>query len=158
MDPLSIATAAASLSAFAFKASKGIYSCIDDIRSADATLLQLQNEVSVLQTGLQNIAPTFQSDTVIEFCKSTSGSLNQLQSTRLLNNVKPLLADCQATLEKLETILAGIEGNPGRMQNVFGKPFKALKISNRSKDVEVIRHEIRSYSSAMQMTLHKVGM
>lgn len=158
MDPLNIAAAAASLSAFAFKASKEIYGSIDDMRSADATLLQLQNEVNVLQTGLQNIASTSQSDTVLEFCKSTSGSLNQLQSIRLLNNVKPSLDDCQATLKKLETILAGMEGNSGWMRNLFGKPIKAFKISTRSKDVELIRYEICSYSSAMQMTLHMVGI
>lgn len=158
MDPLSIASAATALAGFAFKASKEIYSFIDDLQSADTTLLQLQNEVNALQSGLQSIASTFNSDTIVQLCQNKSNSLDQLQSTRLLQSVTPLLTDCQHTLEKLEVILAGIVGNPGKMRDLFGKPIKAFKISTKSKDVELIRHEIRSYSSAMQMTINMAGM
>jgi hypothetical protein len=40
MDPLSIATSATALATFAFRASKAIYAGIENVKNADATLLQ----------------------------------------------------------------------------------------------------------------------
>jgi hypothetical protein len=156
MDPLSIATAATALASFAFRASKGIYSCVDDIKSADANLLQLQSEVDALSTGLGSIASTFLSKEVVELCQDTSK--NPLQSVKLLVSVKPLLNDCEVTLKKLDVVLGGIEGKQGRVPRLFQQPVMALKLNMKSKDIDLIRHQIRSYSSAMQMTLHMVGM
>lgn len=44
---------------FAFKAGIGLYSCIDSIKTADSTLLQLKSEVDALVAGLNSIATTF---------------------------------------------------------------------------------------------------
>lgn len=85
------------------------------------------------------------------FCDSKSGA--QPQSTKLLISIKPLLNDCRKTLDKLCLMLDGID-KPGMLR----KPIKALKINLISEDIDLIRHQIRSYSSAMQMTLHMVGM
>lgn len=40
MDPISIATSAAALASFAFRASKAIYSGVESVKNADTTLLQ----------------------------------------------------------------------------------------------------------------------
>lgn len=40
MDPLSIATSATALATFAFRASKAIYAGVENVKNADATLLQ----------------------------------------------------------------------------------------------------------------------
>jgi hypothetical protein len=155
MDPLSIATAATALATFTFKASSAIYHCIDDVKSADDTLLQLKNEVDGLHAGLSSIVSTFESDEVAQLCAKTGG--NSPQSTKLLISVKPLLADCEVTLDHLGTILYGIEGKAGQ-KGIFRKPVRAVKINFKVKDIEFIRHQIRSYSSAIQMTLQMVGM
>ena len=156
MDPLSIATGAASLAASAFRTSKSIYSCINDIKNADATLLQMQGEVDALHSGLGSIASTFESDDVVQLC--TAKSHNHLQSVKLMGSVQPLLADCGSTLGALDTVLRDIRGNPGLKHRLFRQPIKALKINLKSKDIDFIRHQIRSYSSAMQMTLQMIGM
>lgn len=82
-----------------------------------------------------------------------SNSGTQPQSTKLLISVRPLMNDCEKTLEKLSSVLESID-KPGMLR----KPMKALKINVKSGDIDLIRHQIRSYSSAMQMTLHMVGM
>lgn len=151
MDPISIATSATALASFAFRASKAIYSGVESVKNADTTLLQLQSEVNALQSRLESITSTFQSSEVVQLCTSNSGS--QSQSTKLLKSVKPLLNDCEETLDKLRLILEGMD-KPG----VLRKPIKALKFTLKSGDIDLIRQQIRSYSSAMQMTLHMVGM
>ena len=40
MDPVSIAASAAGLATFAFKASKAIYTCVDEVKNVDSTLTQ----------------------------------------------------------------------------------------------------------------------
>jgi hypothetical protein len=155
MDPLSIVTAATALVTFTFQASSVIYHYIDDVKTADTTLLQLKNEVDGLHAGLKSIASTFRSDEVAQLCARTSG--NSPQSTKLLSSVKPLLHDCRVTLDHLDTILEGIEGKPGQ-KGVIRKPVRAIKINFKTKDIEFIRHQIRSYSSAIQMTLQMVAM
>jgi hypothetical protein len=154
MDPLSISASAAALATFALRASKAIYTCIDEVKSADATLLQLNSEVGALQSGLESIASTFRSDEVQQLYDGNSQNLPQ--SAKLLASVKPLMTDCEVTLERLEVLLGGIETKPG--QTLFRKPVKAIKINVKIKEIEFIRHQIRSYSSAMHMTLHMVGM
>jgi hypothetical protein len=156
MDPLSIAASSTALAVFAVKASYSIYTCIDDVNSADNTLLQLEGEVDALTTGLKSISSTFESQEVIQLCTSTN-STDQSQSTKLLLSVKPLLTDCKKTLQKLVTLLNEIEGKPGQIR-MLKKPVRALKINLKSRDIELVRHQIRSYSSAMQMTLHMVAM
>ncbi|KAK0117708.1 hypothetical protein ONS95_012037 [Cadophora gregata] len=66
MDPISIASSASTLAAFAFRTSKDIYQAVDSIKNADATLLQLQSEVDALQAGLEGISTTFQSSEVVQ--------------------------------------------------------------------------------------------
>jgi hypothetical protein len=156
MDPLSIAASATGLATFAFGVSKTIYGFVDDIKAADGTLLQLQGEVNALHSGLESIASTFKSDEVVQLCGIPS--INQSQSTKLLTGVKPLLVDCKKTLEKLDAVLVGIDGKSGRMLELLRQPVKALRIGLKSNDIILIRHQIRSYSSAMQMTLHMVTM
>ena len=154
MDPLSIASAAAGLAAVAFKVSKAIYTCVEDVRSADAKLIQLHSEVDALSSGLDNIASTFKSDELIQLCDGKSDT--QLQSTKLLIGFSPLLVDCGNTLEKLDDMLVEIDGKSGR--KVLRQPVRALKMNLKSGDIESIRQQIRSYTSAMQMTLQMVGM
>lgn len=117
---------------------------------------RLQSEVIALHSGLESIATTFTSNEVVQLCKSKTQS--QSQSTKLLISVKPLLNDCEKTLEKLGSLLDGIDGKPGKIRELLRKPVKALKLNLKSGDIDLIRHQIRSYSSAMQMTLHMVGM
>lgn len=156
MEPLSIAASASALATFALRASKAIYTCVDEVRTADATLVQLKSEVDALQSGLESIASTFESDEVQHLYGGKFQNLSQ--SAKLLTSVKPLLTDCAVTLQKLEVLLSGIETKPGRAREIFRKPVKAVKINLRTRDIEFIRHQIRSYSSAMQMTLHMVAM
>lgn len=58
----------------------------------------------------------------------------------------------------LGSLLEGIKGKPGTLRELLRKPTMALKLSLTAEDVQDIRHQIRSYSSAMQMTFHMVGM
>jgi hypothetical protein len=151
MDPLSISAAAAGLVTFA----GAIYKFVEDIRGADATLIQLKSEVLALHSGLESIDAIFKSDEVFQLYGNKSN--DKLLSTKLLVGVKPLLDDCQTTLENLAAILNDIEGKPGQA-SIVSKPARALKINQKIKDIELIRHQIRSYSSAMQMTLQVVDM
>ena len=123
-----------------------------------------------LQSGLESIASTFRTDDVVNLCKKylsapwknpltnhCSTSSAAAQSTKLLISVNPLLDGCGVALQNLNAILQGIE-KPWRVRVLPRKPTKALKINLASADIDSIRHQLRSYSSAMQMTLHMVGM
>lgn len=105
-----------------------------------------------MHSGLASIASTFTSEEVVELCATKS------QSARLLISVTPLLDDCERTLEVLGSLLEGIKGKPGKLRDLLRKPTMALKLNLKSGDIVNIRHQVRSYSSAMQMTMHMVGM
>lgn len=154
MDPPSIAAGATSLTIFAFRAVKAINACVEDIKTADSTLLQLQSEVKALHSGLNSIATTFQSDEIVELFGGPASS--QSQTVKLMTSITPVLEDCQSTLKRLDIILHGIEGRPGK--SLFWQPIRALKINMKSDHIVFIRQQIRSYSSTMQMTLNMVAM
>jgi len=155
MDPLSIAAGAAGLAGFAIQASNLIYQYVSDVKSADSTLSLLYSEVKALQSGLENVDSTFRSREVVRYYKSAAN--DRLQSAQLLSNVRPLLTDCESTLAKLNDVLGSIEGS-GSKRGIFRKPVQAFKLNSKSDDINLIRHQIRSYSGAMQMTLQMVGM
>lgn len=74
-----------------------------------------------------------------------------------MNSVEILLGDCEKTLQNLGSILDGLD-KPGPLRGMLRKPIKALKINLATGDIELIRHQLRSYGSALQMTLQLVGM
>lgn len=80
------------------------------------------------------------------------------QSSKLLASVKPILDDCEKTLEVLGSMLEGIQGKPGKLNQLLRKPKAALRLHFKEGEIEGVRHQIRSYSGAMQMTLQMVGM
>lgn len=155
MDPISIAASATSLAAFAFSAGRGVYDYIDGIRNVDSTLLQLKSEVDALISGLQSIAARFRSKNVVEFL-GNAGFYNP-QSLKLLVSVNPLLGDCRKTLKSLDGLLDTVRGVAGKT-GIMKRSKRAFKLDLASKDVEAIRHQIRSYTSAIQVTLQMVAM
>lgn len=156
MDPLSIATAAAGLAKFTINASESLYACIDAVKSVDPTLLQLQSEVDALHSGLENIASTFQSRELVELLSSDQD--HESQSAKLLTSIRPLLSDCKTTLQHLIEILGIIRAKSMWGRGFLRRPVKALKLNTKSSEIVLIRHQLRSYSSAMQMTLQMVNV
>jgi hypothetical protein len=151
MDPLSISAAAAGLLTFA----AAIYKCVESIRGADETLMQLKSEVFALQSGLKSIESIFKSDEVGQLYDEKSN--DKLRSNKLLVELVPLLHDCKTTLKKLAAMLDGIDGKPGQA-SIVSKPARALKLNLKSSDIELIRQQIRSYTSAMHLTLQVVNL
>lgn len=155
MDPLSIAVGATSLAALAFKAGRGVYDCVDGIRNADSTLLQLQSEVDALVTGLNGIAATFESEGVVQLCRMQGRINRSLSSCWLLSN--HCWEDVGRHWKLSTSMLDSVRGKFGK-NGILQRSKRALKIDLTSKDVEAVRHQIRSYNSAMQVTLQMVAM
>ncbi|QDS69882.1 hypothetical protein FKW77_000631 [Venturia effusa] len=136
MDPLSITAAASSLAVFAFKLARGIYGCVDALKTADSRLLQLKSEVDALGTGLGSIASTFKSKDVMDLYGNAGFCMPE--SLKLLASVAPLLGDCGKILRDLDVRLGSVQGTIGK------RAGRAFKLSLASEALDAVRHQIRT--------------
>jgi Fungal N-terminal domain of STAND proteins len=106
MDPLSIATASATLAAFAFKLGRGLNDCIDQVRSAKDALIIFSAELSSLGKTLLAVKTSMEHSNLL---RALQKAVAAEHARTQLENLHEILRDCKTTFQDLEAFISGIK-------------------------------------------------
>jgi hypothetical protein len=151
MDPLSIATGAAALSKTAYSLVKALHSGIEAVKSVDANLGVFAGEVSALAEALHLVDCAFQDPRLSEL-----DTQDEKYTSTVLKSLRKILTDCEDTLVKLDAIIN--EASKGFRKTLLRRTVTAIKLNFKSANIVLVRQQIQTYSTAMQMTLSMLNI
>ncbi|KAF2002424.1 hypothetical protein P154DRAFT_561925 [Amniculicola lignicola CBS 123094] len=146
MDPVSIASAAVSITATSLKVAYAIYTFIEDVRTVDSNLKGLHDEVLGLSRVSDAIHKVWiKNSVVIERREKEDGQLWVV--------VQASLGDCDNTVKQMSVAIAGAHKG-GKMDRFLSKTVaKAVRLNLKEKDIDMFRKQIHSHNNAMQSGL-----
>ncbi|PMD45395.1 hypothetical protein L207DRAFT_255685 [Hyaloscypha variabilis F] len=148
MDPLSIATGAASLAATASTLSLWLHTLIKDIKNVDAKLTALSKEVTLLTGILASVEGT------IRKCHSQTLALAHLDS-QIWQQIENVMVDCKITLEGLDRLVIKIRSESGstNFMRLFRKPSMHFRLTTKMDDVSEFMTQTYKLNCALQTAL-----
>jgi hypothetical protein len=171
MDPLSIATGAASLAATAstvsqytsqphllhelfsnvrcdLKLSLWLHTLIRDIKNVDAKLTALSKEVTLLTGILASVEST------IRKCHSQTLTLAHLDN-QIWQQIENVMVDCKITLEGLDRLVIKIRSESGstNFMRLFRKPSMHFRLTTKMDDVSEFMTQTYKLNCALQTAL-----
>ena len=152
MDPLSITTAASSLTVAIFTASKYIHDFIDNAKNVDQRVKDLAAEVDQLLSILQAMKNVF----------DTPGTQAVLKGARdigtLLGAVKTSIDDCTVTAKEVESIFEVVAKEKGDSKTLLSKAFRQFKLNSKQDDIDKLNALIQQHKTNMQLSLQTVNV
>jgi Fungal N-terminal domain of STAND proteins len=152
MDPLSITTAASSLTLAIFTASKYIHDFIEIAKNVDQRVKDLAASVDALLAILQAMKNVF----------DTPGTQAILKNAKdigtLLGAVKTSIDDCMATAKEVESIFEVVAKEKGDSKTLLAKGFRQFKMQQRQPDIDKLNNLIQQHKTNMQLSLQTVNV
>ena len=150
MDPLSIAASSGALVTLCRTISTSLYTFIHDTRMVDQTLEVFRNEIDDFSGVLESIESSFRDPTLAKAAlRAMTGHERPHweKATRFMN-------DCHATLERLRSVLALVNGEHGFLR----RPRRQIKLDMNSKEIVALRQQIQSYKATMDLSLQMISL
>lgn len=141
MDPLTIATAAVSIT----KLCSQIYTFIRDMTSVDKSISVLIIEIESLSTVLIAIGNTFNDSVQVTVALSSPIVSQHWQ------NIQKMLEDCKEALQEFESITENI--NQSGTQ-ILLKPVQLISLKNSTGKITLIKQKLAAYREMLNMSLH----
>jgi methyl-accepting chemotaxis protein len=148
MDPLSIATASASLAGFCVKLSTIIYNFIDKSQHVERTVQVLRVEIDSLSQVLTSISVNFNDHSLAETALDSQTG----HEAQHWKNFEGLMDDCKETLEALEHVLEPMK----KKSRPFARPVKQFKLEQMSREIELLKQQIAAYRQTMSLSLQLI--
>lgn len=147
MDPISIATTAASIAGTCVK----IYSYIQSIQAVDNEIRVLGVEVDQLSRVLDSMSDSFKDPSLAESALECQTG-HEAQHWR---NVRRSLDDCRETMRNLERILDNVKTKEGG----FLRFFKSrIKMDMNVGEIALLKQQVAAYRRTMQLSLQLITM
>lgn len=148
MDPISIATAPASLAGFCVKLSTVIYNFIDKSKRVETTLQVLCVEIDSLLQVLTTISVNLNDHSLGQ----TALDSQKGYEAQYWRNFEGLMRDYQKTLEELGQVL-----EPMRKEVLpFARPIKQVKLEQKSRQIELLNQQLAAYRQTMSLSLQLI--
>ncbi|KAF1992990.1 hypothetical protein P154DRAFT_528101 [Amniculicola lignicola CBS 123094] len=149
MDPVSIAAAAASITATSLKISYALYTFVNDVRDIDNNVKALHDEILGLSRVSDAIQRAWARDaTVIASRAKEDGCL--------WIAVQESLLDCDGVVQRLKVTIERASKSGGIGRILTKKVSKTIKLNLREKEVEQYRRQIHTHCNAMQTGLSTI--
>jgi hypothetical protein len=155
MDPLSIAASATGLAAFAATLVKGIYDCVEAIKSTDKTLLSLASELSSLSQSLGAVERGLSTPKLKE---ALTEATTQAESSNYLTSLNDVLGNCKTALKDLDYLLDTIKDGSRLAHGIIRKPVIAWKINSSAPDLGRIKGLIQTYRDSMRVCMLTINL
>ncbi|KAE8315870.1 hypothetical protein BDV41DRAFT_141120 [Aspergillus transmontanensis] len=148
MDPLSIAAAAASISATCFKLATSIYDYVEEVKGVDKVIVLFEKDLKTLSQALGNVEIALKENAVA--LTTTLGS-----DIKLFDSLEACIQDCGETVSRIERILEETQTH-GRAGNAIRLPATHWKFKDKKQELEILRGRVVSFHSAMNMSLQMI--
>src|SRR5271170_7985270 len=146
MDLLSIASAAAAITVSCVKVGTLLYYWIEEIRDVDGTLGVFMAEVKALSTVLDAVK-SWSQDAVV------TDSAQRQDSKAFWDLVQRTLEDCGTVISQLERLLADIQS-----KRRLGQMITNFMLNLKSDNIALIRQQIQSYTTVLQMAIQVINV
>jgi len=146
MDLLSIASAAAAITVSCVKLGTLLYYWIEEIRDVDGTLGVFMAEVKALSTVLDAVK-SWSQDAVV------TDSAQRQDSKAFWVLVQKTLEDCSTVIDQLDHLLADIQS-----KRRLGQLITNFVLNLKSDDIALIRQQIQSYTTVLQMAIQVINV
>ena len=154
MDPISIATGSLALAKTAFRIAVALHSGFEAVNSANTTLQVFHGEVTALANSLDLVGKTCEAPRIKDLGEESLHSDGLLAN--VLRSLEGLLSDCKDTLARLDAIVQQAKSKSSI--SIFRRSSTALKLNLNSANLALVRQQIQTYISAMQMTISMLNM
>ena len=148
MDPLSIATASASLAGFCLALSTVIQNFIDKSQYVEITVQVLRVEINALSQVLTSISVHFNDHSLAETALDSQTG----HDAQHWKNFEGLMDDCKETLAALEHALERM----AKKSWSLARPVKQFKLEQRSGEMELLKQQIAAYRQTMSLSLQLI--
>ncbi|KAK4861170.1 hypothetical protein LT330_004086 [Penicillium expansum] len=148
MDPLSIAAAAASISAACFKLAHTIYEYVEEVKDVDQVISLFGKNLETLSQALENVDTALKDNAVA--LTTTLGS-----DIKLLDSLEACILDCGETVERIGKILEETQTH-GRVGNIIRRPATHWKLKDKQQELGILRSRVISFHTAMNMSLQMI--
>ncbi|KAI9668942.1 MAG: hypothetical protein M1829_005254 [Trizodia sp. TS-e1964] len=151
MDPLTIATAAASLVISASKMSAWLFELIGEVRNVDAKIFDLAKELRLQKTLLLSMEKT------VRECQSQVFTLAHIDDN-LWNQIRTTVTDSKATLDSLEALIGLIspennETGESTFLTMLKKPGTLIQFKLHKREMSAFSDKVYKSNTAIQMAL-----
>ena len=147
MDPLSIATASASLAGLCAKVTLALYSFASDVQNVDNEVQVLSSEIDSLAQVLNDMKITFDDKGDLD---SQTGSEGHYWKT-----VKCILGDCSKTIGNLDSILDEVKKED---RQVLRQVRMKVRLKLKSSEIMSLRNQIGAYRQTLQLSLEMIAI
>ncbi|KUM55617.1 hypothetical protein ACN42_g11631 [Penicillium freii] len=148
MDPLSIAAAAASLSATCFKLANTIYEYVEEVKHVDHAISLFGKDLKTLSQALQNVDIALK-DNAAALITTLGGDI------KLLDSLEACIQDCGETVQRIGEILEETQTH-GRVGNAIRRPATHWKLKDKKQELGLLRARVISFHTAMNMSLQMI--
>lgn len=145
MDLLSIVSAAAAITVSCVKLGTLLYCWIDEIRDVDGTLKVFLAEVNALSAVLDAVKSWSQNAVMTDSA--------QRQNSKAFDLVQTTLKDCRTVIDELGRLLEDIQTK--RMLRQLATHFV---LNLKSDNIALIRQQIQSYTTVLQMAMQVINV
>ena len=146
MDPLSVASAAATITVSCIKVSTLLYTWIDEIKNIDGALRAFLSEVNALSAVLDAVKSCSQDALLTD--------VSQRQDTSAFwVLVQKTLEDCGTVVGELERILMDVASRRG-----LGQLITNSLLNVQSGKIALLRQQIQSFTTVLQMAMQMINV
>jgi hypothetical protein len=146
MEFMSIASAAAAITVSCVKVSCLLCTWIDEIKTVDETLRAFSAEVNALSAVLDAVKSCSQDSLVTDVSKRQDSSAFWVL-------VHKTLEDCGGVVGELDQILTDVGNKRG-----FGQLITNSILNMKSGKIMIIRQQIQSYTTVLQMAMQMINV
>jgi len=151
MDPISIATASASLVITCSKLMGYIYTIINKCQNVDSAVQVLSIEIDLLSRVLASISTSF-NNPLLATAALRSQTGHEAQHWR---DVRQSMDDCKSTLEDLERILESIKKESG---GFLWRPKKLIRLEMKSTEIQLLKQQVNAYRQTLHLLLQLINV
>lgn len=150
MDPLSIATAAGATVKFIYKVLEKTYAFGKDAKAVDQVLSTLRSDLSASMVLLRTITSTLRDPKLlmIAHAEESSASLSMVQAT---------VQECHDTVECIEEIFVGIEGDKAS-SSYIARSIRQAKFMSKKDTLLQVETRLKAQKANLQLWLQLLNM